>query len=136
MQSINRVTLIGYLGSEPKISLTSAGEKIANLSVATSESWKDKGTGEKKERTEWHRIVIFIPSLAEFAEKYLKKGSRVFIEGQLQTHKYTDKENIERSITEIVLQPYNGNLILLDSKQDPFTSTENYPIEDKDFMPF
>jgi single-strand DNA-binding protein len=112
--SVNKVILIGNLGADPEIRRTQDGRPIANLRVATSESWKDKNTGERKEKTEWHRVVIFSEGLCKIAEQYLKKGSKVYLEGQLQTRKWTDKENIERYSTEVVLQNFNSTLTMLD----------------------
>lgn len=114
--SINKVILVGNLGADPTVSNTTSGAKIVNLRVATSDTWKDKTTGERKERTEWHRVVIFNPSLAETAEKYLRKGSKVYIEGQLQTRSWKDNNGADRYTTEVVLQNFNGNFIMLDSK--------------------
>lgn len=114
--SLNKVMLIGNLGADPIIRQTQDGKRLAQLSLATSETWKDKNTGEKKDKTQWHRIVIFNDGLAGVVESYLKKGSKVYIEGQLQSRKYTDKEGIEKYTTEIVLANYNGTLTMLDSK--------------------
>lgn len=114
--SINKVILVGNLGAEPKVSNTSNGNKIVNLNVATSDTWKDKATGERKDRTEWHRVVIFNPQLADVAERYLRKGSKVYLEGQLQTRKWEDTNGQERYTTEVVLQNFSGNLVLLDSR--------------------
>lgn len=114
--SINKVILVGNLGAEPKVSNTSNGAKIVNLNIATSDSWKDKLSGERKERTEWHRVVIFNPQLADIAEKYLRKGSKVYLEGQLQTRKWEDSNGQEKYTTEVVLQNFSGNLVLLDSR--------------------
>jgi single-strand DNA-binding protein len=114
--SVNRVILIGNLGKDPEVRRTQDGKAIANLSVATSESWKDKSTGEKKERTEWHRVVIFNEGLSRVAEQYLKKGSKVYLEGSLQTRKWTDKDSIERYSTEVVLQGFNSQLVMLDGR--------------------
>ena len=114
--SINKVILLGRLGGDPEIRVSQDGNKIARFSVATSESWKDKNTNEKKDRTEWHRIVIFSAGLAEVAEKYLKKGSQIYIEGQIRHRKYTDQSGMEKNISEIVLQGYNSNLTMIDSK--------------------
>lgn len=116
--SLNRVMLIGNLGKDPEIRAAQDGRKIANLSVATSESWKDKTTGEKREKTEWHRVVIFNEPLVGIVEKYLKKGSKVFIEGSLQTRKWTDKDGVEKYSTEIVLQNYGGSMTMLSSNTD------------------
>ncbi len=114
--SVNKVVLLGNLGKDPEIRNTTTGQKIANLSIATSDSWKDK-TGAKQERTEWHRVVIFNNALAELAEKYLRKGSKVYVEGQLQTRKWTDQNGQDRYTTEIVLSNFRGELVLLDSRQ-------------------
>lgn len=116
--SVNRVILVGNVGKDPETFATQDGRKIVNLSIATSETWRDKQSGERRERTEWHRVVIFNEGLAKIAEQYLRKGSKIYIEGQLQTRKYTDKEGVERYSTEIVLQQYRGELTLLDSKGD------------------
>ena len=112
--SVNKVILIGNLGADPEIRRTQDGRPIANLRVATSESWRDKATGERKEKTEWHRVVIFSEGLCRVAEQYLKKGMKVYLEGQLQTRKWTDQQNIERYSTEIVLQGFNSTLTMLD----------------------
>jgi single-strand DNA-binding protein len=115
--SINKVILVGALGKDPEIRRTQDGRAIANLSVATSESWRDKATGERKEKTEWHRVVIFHDGLCKVAEQYLKKGSKVYVEGQLQTRKWTDKDGVEKYSTEVVLQGFNSNLTMLDSRK-------------------
>ena len=114
--SVNKVILVGNLGKDPEIRRTQDGRPIANLSVATSESWRDKASGEKKEKTEWHRVVIFNKNLADVAEKYLKKGAKVYIEGQLQTRKWTDKDGAEKYSTEVVLQNFRGELTMLDGR--------------------
>jgi single-strand DNA-binding protein len=116
MASLNKVMLIGNLGKDPEIRHTQDGKAIVNLSVATAETWKDKNTGEKKEKTEWHRVVIFNDGLAKVAEAYLKKGSTVYLEGQLQTRKWTDKDGAEKYSTEIVLQNFKGEMVLLGGK--------------------
>ena len=116
--SINKVILVGNLGADPRVSNTTNGAKIVNLTVATSDTWKDKLSGERKERTEWNRVVIFNPQLADVAERYLRKGSKVYIEGQLQTRKWEDNNGQERYSTEVVLQNFTGNLVLLDSRGD------------------
>ena len=103
--SVNKVILIGNLGKDPEIRRTQDGRPIANLSVATSESWRDKATGERKEKTEWHRVVIFNEGLCRIAEQYLKKGAKVYLEGQLQTRKWTDKDGVDKYSTEVVLRP-------------------------------
>ncbi len=114
--SLNKVMLIGNLGADPVIRQTQDGKRLAQLSLATSESWKDKSTGEKKEKTSWHRIVIFNDGLAGVVESYVKKGSKIFIEGQLQTRKFTDQDGNEKYTTEVVLGNYNGTLTMLDSR--------------------
>jgi len=114
--SVNKVILVGNLGKDPEIRRTQDGRPIASLSVATSESWRDKMTGERKEKTEWHRIVIFNEGLAKVAEQYLKKGAKVYIEGQLQTRKWTDQSGAEKYTTEVVLQGFNSNLTMLDAR--------------------
>lgn len=116
--SINKVILVGNLGADPRVSNTQSGTKIVNLSLATSESWKDKLSGDRRERTEWHRVVIYNPQLAETAERYLRKGSKVYIEGQLQTRKWEDGNGQERYTTEIVLQNFSGVLVMLDGRSD------------------
>jgi single-strand DNA-binding protein len=112
--SVNKVILIGNLGADPEIRHTQDGRPIANLRIATSESWRDKATGERKEKTEWHRVVIFNENLCKVAEQYLKKGSKVFIEGQLQTRKWQDQSGQDRYSTEVLLQGFRGELTLLD----------------------
>lgn len=116
--SVNKVILIGNLGADPEIRRTQDGRPVANLRVATTESWKDKTTGERKEKTEWHRVVIFNEGLCRIAEQYLKKGAKVYIEGSLQTRKWTDKDGIEKYSTEVVLQGFNSNLTMLDGRND------------------
>lgn len=116
--SINKVILVGNLGADPRVSNTQNGSKLVNLSIATSESWKDKLSGERKERTEWHRVVIYNPQLAETAERYLRKGSKVYLEGQLQTRKWEDSNGQERYTTEIVLQNFSGVMVMLDGRSD------------------
>lgn len=114
--SVNKVILVGNLGRDPEVRSTQDGTKVANLSLATSENWKDKNSGERRERTEWHRVVIFNERLAEVAEKYLRKGSKVYIEGQLQTRKWTDQSGTEKYTTEVVLQRFRGELTMLDGR--------------------
>lgn len=114
--SVNKVILVGNLGRDPEIRFAQNGNKIANFSIATSESWRDKASGERKEKTEWHRIVVFSEGLAGIAEKYLKKGSKVYIEGALQTRKWTGNDGIEKYSTEIVLQGFNSTLTMLDGR--------------------
>jgi single-strand DNA-binding protein len=114
--SVNKVILIGNLGRDPEIRSTQDGLRICTLSVATSESWRDKASGERKERTEWHRVVIFNDKLVEIVEKYLKKGAKIYLEGALQTRKWTDNSGQERYTTEVVLQRYRGELTMLDGR--------------------
>ncbi len=114
--SVNKVILIGNVGKDPEIRSTQDGKEIASLSLATSESWKDKSTGERKDKTEWHRIVIFNPNLVTVVKNYVKKGSKLYIEGALQTRKWTDKDGAEKYSTEIVLQNFGGTLTMLDSR--------------------
>lgn len=114
--SVNKVILIGNLGADPEIKRTQDGRPIANLRIATSDTWRDKATGERKEKTEWHRVVIFAEGLCKIAEQYLKKGSKVYIEGQLQTRKWTDPQGVEKYSTEVVLQNFNSTLTMLESR--------------------
>lgn len=114
--SVNKVILIGNLGADPEIRHTQDGRPIANLSIATSESWRDRNTGERKEKTEWHRVVVFSEGLAKIVEQYLKKGSKVYIEGQLQTRKWQDQSGNDKYTTEVVLSGFNGTLTMLDSR--------------------
>ena len=114
--SVNKVILIGNLGRDPEVRRLTSGDPVVNLSVATSESWRDKASGERKERTEWHRVVIFNENLVKVAEQYLRKGSKVYLEGQLQTRKYSDKDGAEKYSTEIVLQRFRGELVMLDAR--------------------
>ena len=114
--SVNKVILVGNLGADPEIKRTQDGRPIANLRIATSESWRDKNTGERKDKTEWHRVVIFSEGLCRIAEQYLKKGAKVYIEGQLQTRKWTDQSGAERYSTEVVLQGFNATLTMLDGR--------------------
>lgn len=114
--SVNKVILIGNLGRDPEVRFAQNGNKIVNMSVATSDSWKDKQTGERKEKTEWHRVVIFNERLAEVAEKYLKKGSKVYLEGALQSRKWTGQDGVEKYTTEVVLDRFRGELTMLDGR--------------------
>ncbi|HVJ43730.1 MAG TPA: single-stranded DNA-binding protein [Dongiaceae bacterium] len=116
--SVNKVILIGNLGRDPEIRTTQDGTRVANLSIATSESWRDKGSGERREKTEWHRVVIFNDRLVDVAERYLKKGATVYIEGQLQTRKWTDQSGAEKYTTEVVLQKFRGELTMLGGRGD------------------
>ena len=116
--SVNKVILVGNLGKDPEVRRMTSGDPVVNLSIATSESWRDKASGERKEKTEWHRVVIFNKNLADVAEKYLKKGAKVYVEGQLQTRKWTDKDGAEKYSTEVVLQNFNGTLVMLDGRNE------------------
>ncbi|MCE2715891.1 MAG: single-stranded DNA-binding protein [Pseudomonadota bacterium] len=142
--SVNKVILIGNLGKDPEVRNAQDGSKIVSFSVATSETWKDKQSGERKDRTEWHRVVLFNDKLGEIAEKYLRKGSKVYIEGSLQTRKWTDSNNIERYSTEVVLSRFRGELTLLDNRGggdhslegDTATSLPSHFDELNDDIPF
>jgi single-strand DNA-binding protein len=127
--TVNKVILVGRLGSDPEIRVSQEGNKIARFSVATSESWNDKNTNEKKEKTEWHRIVVFSKGLAQVIENYVKKGSQVYLEGQLRTNKYIDQAGIEKFSTEVHLTNYNSEFKMLDSKNDnpSFNSPNDNP---------
>jgi len=114
--SVNKVILVGNLGKDPEIRRTQDGRPIANLRIATSETWRDKGTGERREKTEWHSVVIFNENLCKVAEQYLRKGAKVYIEGQLQTRKWQDQQGQDRYSTEVVLQGFNGTLTMLDGR--------------------
>ena len=126
--SINKVILVGNLGADPEIRQTKDGRPICNLRVATSESWRDKSTGEKREKTEWHRVVIFSEGLCRVAESYLRKGSKVYLEGQLQTRKWQDQSGQDRYTTEVVLQGFNSNLTMLDSRSDRSAGSFDEPL--------
>tara|TARA_R100001244_G_scaffold2541_1_gene3951 strand:+ start:17592 stop:18050 length:459 start_codon:yes stop_codon:yes gene_type:complete len=116
--SVNKVIIVGNLGRDPEIRHLNSGEKVANLNVATSESWRDKSSGERKERVEWHRVAIMNPNLADIAERFLKKGSKVYIEGQLQTRKWQDQSGVEKYSTEVVLTRFRGEITLLDGRSN------------------
>jgi single-strand DNA-binding protein len=136
--SVNKVILVGNLGKDPEVRSTQDGSKIVSFSMATSESWKDKVSGERKDKTEWHRVAVFNPNLAEICEKYLHKGSKVYIEGQLQTRKWQDQTGAERYTTEVILSRFRGELALLDSRSDsaavsdaaPGDKPESGPVDD------
>src|SRR5580658_11268108 len=114
--SVNKVILVGNLGRDPEIRTLNSGDRVANFSIATSETWRDRNSGERKERTEWHRVVIFNDNLVKVAESYLRKGSKIYLEGSLQTRKYTDNAGAERYSTEVVLQKFRGELTMLDGR--------------------
>ena len=116
--SVNKVILIGNLGRDPEIRTLNSGDRVASLRIATSEQWRDKASGERKEKTEWHQVVVFNENIVKVAENYLKKGSTVYIEGSLQTRKYTDAQGVEKYSTEIVLQRFNGQLTMLGGRND------------------
>lgn len=122
--SVNKVILVGNVGRDPEVRSSQDGSKIVSFSVATSEFWKDKISGERKDKTEWHRVVVFNPNLAEVCEKYLHKGSKVYIEGQLQTRRWQDQAGVEKFTTEVVLSRFKGELALLDSRSDGSDSGE------------
>ena len=126
MASVNKVILVGNLGKDPEVRSMQSGDRVASFPIATSERWKDKATGERKEKTEWHKVTIFDERLVEIAEKYLRKGSKVYLEGQLQTRKWTDQNGQERYTTEIVLQRFRGDLTLLDAKPDSLDSEASF----------
>ncbi|MGO4389698.1 single-stranded DNA-binding protein, partial [Microvirga sp. 2YAF29] len=128
--SVNKVILVGNLGRDPEVRRTNNGDPIVNLRIATSETWKDKATGERKEKTEWHQVVIFNENLGRVAEQYLKKGSKVYIEGQLQTRKWTDQQGIEKYSTEIVLQRFRGDLTILDARSGGGGGSSEYGEEE------
>lgn len=129
--SINKIILVGNLGKDPEIRHTQTGSKIASFSVATSESWQDKTTNERRDNTQWHRIVVFNENLADIVEKYVKKGNKVYVEGSLQYRKYTDTNGVERNISEIVLSRFRGEMQILDSKSDR-ANNSNFNNQDKE----
>ena len=139
--SINKVILVGNLGRDPEVRSTQDGGKIVNLSIATSERWKDRNSGEQRERTEWHRVVIFNENLARVAEQYLRKGSTVYLEGQLQTRKWTDQQGVEKYTTEVVLARYRGELTMLGGRdggammQDSGQGSGQTPAQSASSMP-
>jgi single-strand DNA-binding protein len=124
--SVNKVILIGNLGADPEVRRTQDGRPVVNLRVATSDTWRDKNTGERREKTEWHRVVIFSEGLAKIAEQYLKKGSKVYLEGSLQTRKWQDKDGQERYTTEVVLQGFNSALTMLDTRGGSASDSDDF----------
>lgn len=124
--SVNKVILIGHLGKDPEIRTTQQGQQVATMRLATSESWRDKNTGERREKTEWHSVVIFNEGLVRVAEQYLRKGSKVYVEGQLQTRKWQDQAGQDRYSTEVVLQKFRGEITLLDRAEHPAPSPDDY----------
>ncbi len=136
-QSVNKVILIGNLGADPDVrSLGSSGDEVCNLSIATSEGWTDKATGERKDRTQWHRVVIFNPALIKVAKNYLKKGSKVFIEGALENRKWQNKDGVDQYATEVVLRPYRGEITMLDSRNGGGDTQEPAQEPTEDNIPF
>lgn len=136
--SVNKVILVGHLGRDPEVRNSQDGSKIVNFTLATSETWKDKVSGERKDRTEWHRVVVFNSALSDICEKYLHKGSKVYLEGQLQTRKWQDTSGVERYTTEVIIPRFRGELALLDSKAED-TSTQSSSFEPSnmdDSIPF
>lgn len=131
--SVNKVILVGNLGKDPESRTFPSGDKVVNFSIATSESWKDKASGERKERTEWHRIAVYNQGLINVCENYLKKGSKVYVEGQLETRKWTNKEGVEQYTTEIALRPFRSELTMLDSKGGGGAGRSNDSFGDSDF---
>jgi single-strand DNA-binding protein len=129
--SVNKVILIGNLGADPEVRRLGGGEPVVNLRIATSESWKDKQSGERKDKTEWHSVVIFNENIARVAEQYLKKGAKIYLEGQLQTRKWQDKTGADRYSTEIVLQRYRGELTILDNRNEGGGAREGGSAEDR-----
>lgn len=130
--SVNKVILVGNLGADPEIRTTQDGRKIANFSLATSESWKDKNTGERKSKSEWHRVSVFSEGLVKIVENYVKKGSKIYVEGKLQTRKWTDNNGVEKYSTEVVLQGFNATITLLDGKDK--SPAQNNDTESKDYQ--
>jgi len=126
MQALNRVMLIGNLGKDPKVAALNNGSKVASFSIATSESWKDKASGDRRERTEWHNVVVYNEDLIGVAEKYLKKGARVYVEGELRTRKYQDQAGADRYTTEIVLSAYRGAILMLDKSERTPPAEDDY----------
>ena len=142
MIGVNKVILVGNLGADPEIRRTQDGRSIANLRVATTDAWRDKASGERRERTEWHRVAIFNENLVKVAEQYLHKGSKVYVEGQLQTRKWTDQQGVERYATDVSLQAFNGKLVLLDGaasedqREPRVAGNARTPIDLDDEIPF
>jgi single-strand DNA-binding protein len=120
--SVNKVILVGSLGRDPEVRTFSSGDRVVSFSIATTESWRDKGTGERKDRTEWHSVQVFNEALGKIAEAYCRKGAKVYLEGQLQTREYTDKDGNQRKVTEVVIPRFRGELTLLDSRKEGETS--------------
>lgn len=134
--SINKVILIGYLGADPEIRRLQSGDPVVNLRIATSESWRDKNSGERKEKTEWHQVVIFNDQIAKVAEQYLRKGMKVYVEGSLQTRKWTDQAGNDKYSTEVVLQKFRGELQMLDTKEKPSAQADDVEPDEDGEIPF
>ena len=137
--SVNKVIIVGNLGADPDVRSLQSGDKVVNISVATSETWKDRQTGERKERTEWHRVVIFNENLAKVAEQYLRKGSKIYLEGSLQTRTWEDRDGQKKHITEVVLQRYRGELTMLDGRSEGQGGSQpagQTPSDREDEVPF
>ena len=132
--TVNKVTLVGYLGKDPEIRSFQNGGRAASFTLATTESWKDKVTGEKKERTEWHRVSVLNDNLVDIVERYIKKGSKIYLEGQLETRKWTDKEGKDRYTTEVVIRPFHGEITMMDGprKQDQADASSSVPPEEQE----
>jgi single-strand DNA-binding protein len=132
--TVNKVTLVGYLGKDPEIRSFQNGGRGASFTLATTESWKDKVTGEKKERTEWHRVSVLNDNLVDIVERYIKKGSKIYLEGQLETRKWTDKEGKDRYTTEVVIRPFHGEITMMDGprKQDQADASSSVPPEEQE----
>jgi single-strand DNA-binding protein len=133
--SVNKVILIGNLGNDPEVKSMNSGDRVCNLSIATSERWKDRSTGERQERTQWHRVVIFNQPLVSLAEQYLRKGSKVYLEGQLETRKWTDQSGVEKYSTEVVLRPYKGEMTMLDGRSDGASASGGGGYQDNNAAP-
>ena len=133
MAGVNKVILVGRLGKDPKVATLPSGDKVVNFTLATSETWKDKNTGERREKTEWHNVAIFNENIGRVVEQYCKKGSQIYLEGQLQTRKYTDQSGVEKYATEVVIQRFRGELTLLDSRNsgEGGGGRENFGGEDR-----
>lgn len=130
--SVNKVILVGNLGRDPEVRSMQSGDRVCNLSVATSESWRDRNTGERREKTEWHRVVVFNQPLIKICEQYLRKGSKIYLEGQLETRKWQDQQGQDRYSTEVVLRPYRGELTMLDGRSESgggYGETQSQPYD-------
>jgi single-strand DNA-binding protein len=133
--SVNKVILVGNVGQDPEIRSMQSGDRVANLSIATSETWKDK-SGERQEKTQWHKIVVFNQNIVNVIDSYVTKGSKIFVEGQLETRKWDNKEGVTQYMTEIVIKPFNGSLTMLDSKGDKVIKEREYETDDSGDIPY